>query len=423
MSLYDIRLLYIRELRAALRERGIVINSLLVPLLLYPVMIWVIFSGIAFIKGSEERLPSRMLLDGVPAAHGDLTDLFGADDRVDLVAQVPGGAGPEQAVRDGDLDLWAQFSAVPTDGGPVNFTVDVVHNSSMDRSDRALRRFESQLEDYRATWREQVASEMGLGPAQWLGFEVALENTATGEDVGAFLLGLMVPMFMMMMISIGCFYPAVDATAGERERSTWETSLTLGVDHGSVLIAKYLYVATLGAIAGFLNLIALSISMAALLRPLLGSDAVSFQIPWRALPVIGIGTFAFALMVAAAMMLFAIFARTFKEGQAMIGPAYILSLLPPILVTSPDLELNVKWALVPVCNVCLLFRQAIGGEINWALAALVILVQTLAIAALLAAVRRVLSSEQVVVGGFEGSLGTWIGRRMKRRTQETRHGQ
>ncbi|MEO1368859.1 MAG: ABC transporter permease subunit, partial [Acidobacteriota bacterium] len=359
MSFYDIRLLCIRELRMALRERGIVINSLLVPLLLYPVLLWVIFGAISFIKGSEEGLPSRVLLVDVPAAHGELLTQIEGDDAVELVSASDVPDVPT-ALRGGELDLAARFvpagdAGTPAevgDGSPANFAVTVEHNSSRDRSSRALRRFEAQLDDYRTAWREREAAGRGLEPAEWVGFEVEAENLASGEDVGAFLLGLIVPMLMMIMITVGCFYPAVDATAGERERSTWETSLTLGVSHSSVLVAKYLYVATLGAVAGLLNLVAMSISMAALMRPLLGDagDAVSFQIPWRALPIIGGATFAFALMVAAAMMLFAVFARTFKEGQAMIGPVYMLSLLPPLLVTSPDLELTASWALVPVAN-------------------------------------------------------------------------
>ena len=36
----EIRTLYTRELRSALRERNIVINSIILPILLYPVLLW-----------------------------------------------------------------------------------------------------------------------------------------------------------------------------------------------------------------------------------------------------------------------------------------------------------------------------------------------------------------------------------------------
>jgi hypothetical protein len=45
MNLRDIRVLYSREIRSALRDRTIVTNSILLPILLYPVIIWLVFTG------------------------------------------------------------------------------------------------------------------------------------------------------------------------------------------------------------------------------------------------------------------------------------------------------------------------------------------------------------------------------------------
>jgi len=47
-------------------------------------------------------------------------------------------------------------------------------------------------------------------------------------------------------------FPALDATAGERERSTWETMLSTATHKINVIIAKYAYVVTLSAMAGML---------------------------------------------------------------------------------------------------------------------------------------------------------------------------
>lgn len=72
MSFHDIRLLYLRELRAALRERGIVVNSILIPLFLYPVMLWMMMSAFSFVRGQEERFVSRIALPELPAAHAEI---------------------------------------------------------------------------------------------------------------------------------------------------------------------------------------------------------------------------------------------------------------------------------------------------------------------------------------------------------------
>ena len=49
------------------------------------------------------------------------------------------------------------------------------------------------------------------------------------------------------LVAVGCFYPAIDSTAGERERSTWETLMTVSASRGSIIAAKYLYVASFAA--------------------------------------------------------------------------------------------------------------------------------------------------------------------------------
>ena len=64
----DIRLLYVRELRSALRERSIVINSILLPLFLYPLLLWLVYTGISFVGGQTQGVSSRILLKNLPTA-------------------------------------------------------------------------------------------------------------------------------------------------------------------------------------------------------------------------------------------------------------------------------------------------------------------------------------------------------------------
>lgn len=138
--------------------------------------------------------------------------------------------------------------------------------------------------------------------------------------MGSFLLGLMLPLLFVIMVAIGCFYPAVDAVAGERERQTWETLLSTAASRFSIITAKYLYVASMGGIAGFLNLVAMALTIKPILTPLMAKagGSLDLTVPLATLPFIGVADVLLAGFVAAGMLLFAVFARTFKEGQAMI---------------------------------------------------------------------------------------------------------
>ena len=105
----------------------------------------------------------------------------------------------------------------------------------------------------------------------------------------------------------------------------------------SIVTAKYLYVATLGCLAGVLNVAAMLATMRPILAPLLArtGEQLEFTVsPWR-LPVVLLGAVLLAGFVAAGMMIFAVFARTFKEGQAMITPFYMLAVPARALPAGP----------------------------------------------------------------------------------------
>ncbi|MBM3265187.1 MAG: ABC transporter permease, partial [candidate division Zixibacteria bacterium] len=208
---------------------------------------------------------------------------------------------------------------------------------------------------------------------------------ASGQDMGRFLLGFLVPITLIVMTGMGAMYPALDATAGERERSTWETLMTTATERINIVTAKYLYVATTASVAGLLNMAAMTLSARSLFEPLSGSrlDTVSFSIPWVSIPLMASFTVLLAMFMAAGVMLLAAFARTFKECQSMVGPFFTVVILPVAFLQSPGIELTSLFAVIPVVNVCLVFREAISGVYHWPQIGLAFAVETATIALLL----------------------------------------
>ena len=103
----DIRLLYLRELRSALRERNIVINSILLPIFLYPLLLWLVYTGISFVGGQTEGFTSRVTLRNLPPEHAKFKADLQKEDRFVL----KDSAHPIEEIRNGDLDLLVEFAA------------------------------------------------------------------------------------------------------------------------------------------------------------------------------------------------------------------------------------------------------------------------------------------------------------------------
>jgi sodium transport system permease protein len=414
--LTEVAVLYLREIRAALRERSIIVNSIIIPLLLYPFLLWAMFTGISFVQGKTEGFVSRVLVKDLPVGHERFLRMLQVDRQIVLVADSTSVAEATQELRAGTLDAMLEFrpAAPGASALPGNFRVRLTSNASKERSTAARKRLTALLDRYRDGWLAREAQRLGIGQARWELFAIEGRNVASSRQMGAFILGLMLPLFFVIMVAVGCFYPAVDATAGERERNTWETLMTVAASRGSIVTSKYLYVATFGCVAGILNLAAMTLSMGTVLAPMLAREGgnLEFKLPLRALPVMALGAVLLALFVAAGMMIFASFARTFREGQAMITPFYLLILVPVMFLQVPGIEFSVPLALIPIVNVAMMVREAIGGTFHWLQIAITVAVETGTVAGCLWLATRILRFEDVVIGSYSGSFGKLLKERM-----------
>ncbi len=403
---------YGNELVMALRERNIIINSLLIPIFLYPVVFWLMLSLISYIEGSNAGKPSRVQLLGLPAAHEELRGVLATAKDLRLVTT----AGDEQQARQlllqGKLDVLVAFLPPKAHAVlPEDYRVRLVCNRAKDRSALAATRVQDLLDDYREHWLRQVTAKSGLTSEQWQVYRLAMDNAASPGDMGKMLLGILVPMIFALMVAIGCFYPAIDMTAGERERQTWESLMTTSAPRAALLTAKYLAVTSFGWLAGILNIVAILLLLKPMIGPLLaGSGAsVDFVFPWSGLPVIVCGTALLSAFTAAGMMLFAAFARTFKEGQALLTPVLLCLILPAMFLQEPDLRFTMHLACLPVANLIMMVREAVTGVFHWPQIGLTILVSLALIAGCLLLATRVLRVDDVLAGSFNGNLLRYLG--------------
>src|SRR5678815_5252125 len=113
MNLRDIRILYLRELRSALRDRTIVTGSILIPILLYPLILWLAYAGFTFVSGQSADLKSRVMLKNVPAAHAFLHQQLQTDPRIEL----KNSRDPQHEIRNGTLDALVEFIPDDTPSG------------------------------------------------------------------------------------------------------------------------------------------------------------------------------------------------------------------------------------------------------------------------------------------------------------------
>src|SRR5262249_8640685 len=77
------------------------------------------------------------------------------------------------------------------------------------------------------------------------------------------LLSSLVPLILVLMTITGAVYPAIDLTAGERERGTLEVLMAAPIPRVGVLLAKYAAVLTVAMLTGMVNLTMMTVTVLA----------------------------------------------------------------------------------------------------------------------------------------------------------------
>jgi sodium transport system permease protein len=402
MNWKDIGTLYLRELRSALRERGIVVYSMIIPVVLYPLLVWLVYTAFSYASGQAAESQSRVMLRHLPVSHLALS----REMRADPTIQLQFSNTPEEDLRTGKLDLIIDFVQVQ-DAPPIaegNIGARMTYDASRDQSATARARAKRVIDRYRDGFIQREAERLGISDSQLQVFRVDEVNASSNAEMGRFVLGLLLPVMLVIMLAMGAIYPAIDTTAGERENGTWETMMTTATSRQNILIAKYLYVATMSFVAGSLNVVAMMFTMRSNLALLGGPSGLSFQVPLSSLPIMLAGAALLALFIAAGMLIIASFARTFKEGQSLVSPFIIAFVLPLIFIQNPSQEFTTGIALIPVVNVAMMFRQAIVGSFEWLPIVITLVIEFVFVALALKLATTIVDRDGFMLEGPRGSF-------------------
>jgi ABC-2 type transport system permease protein/sodium transport system permease protein len=215
---------------------------------------------------------------------------------------------------------------------------------------------------------------------------------------------VLMPLILILMTITGAVYPAIDLTAGERERGTMEILMAAPVPRLSLLLAKYVAVVTVAMLTALINLgsMALTLWISGLGRRLIGIEGLS--------PLLSVEVFLllllFAAFFAALLLVLTSFARSFKEAQAYLIPLMLVALVPGVMSLVPGLHLDGPLVLVPLLNIVLLARDLLLGEAT-VFATVFVIASTVMYALVAIVVAALLFGADAVRAG----PGGWFGRR------------
>jgi sodium transport system permease protein len=382
---------YWKEMRESLRDRRVLINSLLLGPLLGPLLFLVMMRLIVGRELEKADQPLPVVVIGAERA----PELIDALKQMGLEVKPP-VADPEQAVREQRIDLalrvGADFGAAWRAGRPAE--VEVIYDSSRREGGSDVDRLRGMLDSYGHRNGALRLLARGFSPGIATPLVVANRDTATPQARGA-LLFAMLPYMLVLTIFIGGLWLAIDSTAGERERQSLEPLLANPVPRDRILLGKLLATASFSAGSLTLGLLAFLVVGHFMPTEQLGmSLALGPHFFAVALPVL----VPLVLLLCIGQILIAAFARSVREAQTYLGLAQLVPIIPSIVLSILPVKAKLWMYAVPLLGQQLSIMRLLRAEPVPMLAlALSALVTLLAAVALFLLTRRIYDSERLAI--------------------------
>lgn len=432
-----------KELRETLRDRRTIVTLVLMPLLVYPILSLVfrtfLFSSLGKGDGSTNLIRYRIALqsdlpesalkellqtldqlamtewsdqrpwleDAAKAetdeeASGRLTQRLSrgpveAPLALHEILLQTAPADREKMIASGEIDLIVEVKGNPTSGRQTSF--QLTYSDDLPRSRRAASFFREHLELFNRMDLQSRLAARQLPSRPVFGIGQKLVPVTSPPGVVSFT--SLIPLVLVLMTITGAVYPAIDLTAGERERGTLETLIATPVPRLRILVGKLAAVLTVAVLTATLNVVGMMTTIWAfqLDKLLMGGASLT---PGIVLRIFGLLVL-FATFFSALLLVVTSFARSFKEAQAYLIPIIMLSFAPGLIAMTPGLSLAGPLAVCPMINILLLARDILEGDAQLVPAAIAVFSTMVYAGAAIGLAASIFGADSILYG----SQGSW----------------
>lgn len=364
-----LKLIAAREFRDLLRDRRSVLLILIMPLILYP---FFGLAGIVLAKTTAEQqtivgLVGKEYLPETPELFQDdqFSDGLAGDDpeagvgpvRIVILSDDPATALKDKRV---DVVLTIPEGFMTLIAERKKPQVKIEHRDGDDKSKLASRRLSAILRNWEIRLREKRFEEAKLPKDFDQVFELVDPITSKPKmkraaDEIRDSLSRVLPFILMMWLITGAIQPAVDLTAGEKERGTMETLLISPAERSEIVYGKFFAVTIYSFAAMIWN--ALWLAIACIVGELFIGYTIVNKSGLIGCIVLGLPM---AMLFSAVCLALGVFARSTKEGQYYLMPLILLMMPLAFWSMMPGKELDMGSALIPVTGAMLLQQKLLS---------------------------------------------------------------
>ncbi|WP_456276635.1 ABC transporter permease [Bacillus sp. AK128] len=347
--------IYLKEMKDAFRDSRTLLLTVIIPIIMMTGLT-LFYENLA----SDGEGETYSLAVSEVATQEELIFLQGIEE-IEIVSY----ADPEEAVIQGEAKAALLFDEgfLTKVENQEEASVTIVGDSSSQNSSILMSMVSAALTTYeKAVVADRLEAEnvnqQIIQPFTINSKEVTEENPALA------LIAMMIPLFMALAIGIGSSPSASDLFSGEKEKKTMEALLMTPVNRGTLLLAKWMTIFSIGAITGIITLIVVAIEITFFTETL--KEAISFGDNF--LVIVGLAilvTIVYAMFISSLLMLTSIMGKTVKEAQSYSTPIMMLAAFPGMITASMGVnEFTFQHFAIPILNLFTILKEILFGVVN-----------------------------------------------------------
>jgi sodium transport system permease protein len=332
-----------KELRENLRDRRTFMSALVIGTVLMPLLVGLLVNLTVRRGQSQDNRPVSLAVVHGERAPGLLAQL--RQYRIDVITVDLDDAAARDAVRHQRrrivLAIADNYASQLAQGLPAPVLLysdssDVAGAGDMGRVRAVLARVSSETARLRLMAR-------GVDPTVLSAIAVQDVDVATPTSRSVLILGTLTYIILLTML-MGGLHVTLDATAGERERGSLESLLTVPVPREQLIYGKILAACAFMLLSLTLNVCAMALALRYVGLENLGMN-VNLNLPTIVKLIASCAPL--APLGAALMTIVAAFTRSYREAQTYVGLVLLIPTLPLIFANTLGLRPTVWLMMVP----------------------------------------------------------------------------
>jgi len=364
------QVLLIKEIKHLFRDTKTIVQTVVVPTFITPLLLGGIFWYVGSIATEETK--KTYDISAYTTFDSPLIKDLSESDRINVISE-DSVTNVIDSVTLGQTEIGIVFDDNFNNALETNDSAKItIYSKNIDTFSQAKSLVINKINDFEDVERNKRLVALNLNDEYVNPINIEEEDLTTEEESAGSIFGAILALFFVMYVISGAMYPAIDLGAGEKERGTMETLISTNISSVDIIIGKMLSVTTSAVLTATFSMLGFAVPLTIMF--LFYADSVNeylFSLLSAVVnPVAFLGVFVLiiplSVFMGAFLLTISVYAKTPKEAGLLLGNVLIVFIIPCYVpLINPGLELDFVGALIPCYNLALITNNLIAGTVDW----------------------------------------------------------